>query len=293
VPERRSAPVISCDAVVHRYGRRTALSEVTWVAEPGLTGMLGRNGAGKTTLLRIITTLIRPTSGRVSVAGLDSVRDAAAVRGLLGYLPQEFQPYLELSVREYLSYVGYLAHLPPAVVRRELERVVTLTNLDPVIAQRVGALSGGTRRRLGIAQALLGKPPILVVDEPTAGLDVEERVRLRQLLAELAQESTVLMSTHLVEDLEALAGRLLVIERGRVLFDGSTTGLSRKAEGHVFEIETNSPTPPEHDMVVVRAVPTGNRFRLRVVSPKSTVLSGALPASLEDGYLMLLAEEAA
>lgn len=265
-----------------------ALNEVTWSADGGLIGILGRNGAGKTTMLRIIVSLLHPTSGKVTVDGFDTVRDASAVRRRVGYLPQDFQPYPELSVREFLEYIGALAGLRGAALRRNLEHVVELTNLSGFVRARTSTLSGGTRRRLGVAQALLGEPQLLVVDEPTAGLDPEERVRLRQVLAGLGHQMTILLSTHVAEDIQALASRLIVLDRGHLVFDGTPAELINRARGHVYETESDQAAGDSPDAVVSRATPVGDRFQLRVVSGRSPVNGSLVEPSLEDAYLSLM-----
>lgn len=277
-------------AVVRRYGQRTALTDFTWTAGRGLVGVLGRNGAGKTTLLRLIVTLLRPTAGKILVNGLDSVREASKIRRLIGYLPQEFQPYPELSVHEFLEYIAALAGLHGASARRDIDRVLELTNLQHVVRARTGTLSGGTRRRLGVAQALLGSPRLLVVDEPTAGLDPEERVRLRQVLAGLGQDMTILLSTHLVEDIDALAHRVVVLDRGRLAFDGEVATLIDRARGRVMEFESAEPHVAQDRGIVSRATPFGGRFKLRVVCQNGVSEGRGVEPSLEDGYLALLGD---
>lgn len=254
-----------------------------------MVGILGRNGAGKTTLLRLIVTLLRPSSGRIEIDGLDTVRDAHALRRQIGYLPQEFQPYPELTVREFLQYMAAAAGLPGRTRRSELERVIELCNLGSFVRSRAGVLSGGTRRRLGVAQAMLGQPRLLVVDEPTAGLDPEERVRLRQTLAGVGQETTVLLSTHLVEDVAALSSRMLVLDEGRVVFDGDASALIAAATGRVFEMDSPVPMTDRAGEVVSRATPNGAGFRLRIVTAGAhPAAASAVAPSLEDGYLALL-----
>lgn len=280
----RGATVV-CSAITHRYGPRRALADVNWTAGPGMTAILGRNGAGKTTLLRSIVSLIFPSEGRITVDGHDTRRDTGWVRRHVGYLPQEFLPFPELTVHEFLDYIAALAG---GNAGTDTARLITLTHLERYANTRTSRLSGGTRRRLGVAQALVGRPSLLVVDEPTTGLDPEERVRLRQLLAELATETTVLLSTHLVEDVAALVDRVLVLDEGSLVFDGSSHALAAHASCRVRELMSPTPTFADARFIVSRATPDGQQFRLRLVGPAGSTIGTSVEPTLEDGYLSLV-----
>ncbi|HHY95248.1 MAG TPA: ABC transporter ATP-binding protein [Firmicutes bacterium] len=223
--------------LTRRYPRGVvALDNVHLEIGEGLFGLLGPNGAGKTTLMRILATLLPPTAGRVSVGPYEVRRDQHEIRQILGYLPQEFGLYRRLTVGEVLEYVAGLKGIAPGRRRAEVDHVIETTHLGDVRRRAVGALSGGMKRRLGIAQALLGSPRLLIVDEPTAGLDPEERIRFRNLLSELGRRRVVILSTHVVADVESIALRVGVLNRGQLVFCGDPDGLRGVARGLVWEL---------------------------------------------------------
>ncbi|MFB7513988.1 ABC transporter ATP-binding protein [Streptomyces sp. NPDC056144] len=211
-----------------RHRRTVALDALDLSLSPGVHGLLGPNGAGKTSLIRVLATVAAPRSGRVELLGGDATnhRDRTAIRRRLGYLPQEFGYYPAFTVREFVAYVAWLKEMPadraPAAVERAVERV----GLSDRIDARMKTLSGGMVRRAGIAQAIVNEPELLLLDEPTAGLDPEQRVEFRALLRELGTEATVVVSTHLVEDVAAACTDVTLIEAGRLAFRGTTAELS-------------------------------------------------------------------
>jgi ABC-type multidrug transport system ATPase subunit len=253
--------------------------------------LLGPNGAGKTTLLRILATLLAPSRGRVTVDGFD-VTDAHqkwAVKQILGYLPQELGLYPSLTVAEFLDYIATLKNLHQPLVRAEaVDKVIQLAGLRTVAHQRIQTLSGGMKRRVGIAQALLGSPKLLIVDEPTVGLDPEERVRFRTLLARLAADCVVLLSTHIVEDVANTCHDLAVLHLGRVRFRGSPQALIQAAVGQAWEIELPLGTPPSADWRVVSSVQTNEHHRLRVIGPPPAGVARPVTPTLEEAYLVLM-----
>lgn len=212
--------------LTQRYGRKAALQGLDLTIPQGMFGLLGRNGAGKTTLMRTIATLMRCQSGSVTVCGIP-VEQAAAVRAKIGYLPQDFAMYPNLSVRQALRYLGTLSGMDSALLDRRVPQVLRQVNLAAQAGKRVRELSGGMLRRLGVAQALLHDPEVLIVDEPTAGLDPEERVRLRELLGTLAQEKTVVFSTHIASDIEAACGQIAILDGGQLRYRGTVQQLCR------------------------------------------------------------------
>ena len=202
-----------------KYGEKRALNGVSLHIEMGMFGLLGRNGAGKTTLMRIVATILSKSNGNVTVCGFD-ISDATEIRKLVGYLPQEFSMYSNMTVYEVMDYLGVLSELPKKTRQEKIPALLKRVNLDDCHKVRVKALSGGMKRRLGIAQAILHDPKILIVDEPTAGLDPEERVRFRELLCEIAENRIVILSTHIVEDIEKTCEKIAVLDKGEIVFNG-------------------------------------------------------------------------
>ncbi len=202
---------------------------------PGVVGLLGPNGAGKSTLLRILATITRPTEGRVLWNGEDVVARPEPLRAVLGYLPQDFGVYPNLDAREFLVYVAAAKGLPSAVARQRTEALLDLVGLRDEARRPLGGFSGGMRQRVGIAQALLNDPRLLVVDEPTTGLDPEERVRFRNLLSDLSGERIVILSTHIVPDVESVATDLVAIDRGRLVEHAPPERMLAEVEGRVWQ----------------------------------------------------------
>ncbi|HUY76398.1 MAG TPA: ABC transporter ATP-binding protein [Ktedonobacterales bacterium] len=284
---------IQLDHVVKRYGSHEALRDINLRIEHGMFGLLGPNGAGKTTLLRILATLLRPTSGRVVVGSLDLGHAAQrkAVRARLGYLPQELGLYPDLTGRELLDYMGLLKRLFDRPARRQqMAALLDVVGLAGVADHKIHTYSGGMKRRLGIAQALLGSPQLLVIDEPTTGLDPEERIRLRTLLTRLAEERVVILSTHVVEDISQTCERLAVLDRGKLVFDGRTRELIDAATHHAWQFLAAPGYVPPADLSVISALPHSEGTLYHVVGPE---LSGPLrdiqpcAPTLEDGYIWL------
>lgn len=218
---------IEIQNLTQRYGKKTALNGVSVSIGPGMYGLLGRNGAGKTTLMKTIIGLLPPKEGEVSLCGTP-VSDIYAVRRMIGYLPQEFSLYPGMRVFEVLDYLGLLSDIPKKERHERIDRLLRKVNLYPQKGEKVKALSGGMKRRLGMAQALLHEPKILVADEPTVGLDPEERVRLRELLVAEAENKIVILSTHIVEDIAAACKNTAVLEEGRLIYSGSVQTLIEK-----------------------------------------------------------------
>ncbi|MGW0434854.1 ABC transporter ATP-binding protein [Micromonospora sp. NPDC003197] len=276
------------------FGRVAALRGVDLAVPGGMFGLLGGNGAGKTTLMRVLAGVLAPSAGQVSVGGHDLTRRAGrlAVQRRLGYLPQDFGLYPDLSPREFLDYVALLKGLDdPAARRRQVGELLEMVGLAEVAGRRMRGFSGGMRRRVGIAQALLGDPALLVVDEPTAGLDPEERVRFRTLLSGLAGQRTVLLSTHIVEDVAQTCPDAAVLAAGQVIYTGSVADLARTGEGATWELHTTGAPPAEG--VVVSAVSRADGTVYRVVSavrpsPDATPVT----PSLEEGYVALMRRHA-
>jgi ABC-type multidrug transport system ATPase subunit len=277
-------------------GKVHALNGIDLTIERGMFGLLGPNGAGKTTLMRILAGILRPTSGTVRIGGHDGTteRGRTAVKRVLGYLPQELGMYPDLTARQFLDYIAILKEMDDRTIRQQrVQELLETASLADVANRKLKTFSGGMKRRVGIAQALLNDPQLLIVDEPTAGLDPEERIRFRNLLAELAGERTILLSTHIVEDIAQTCRNLAIMTGGRVIFRGTTTDLLDAARGKVWMLSTPG-TKPEGDFTVVSTLHLGTSVQYRVVGTPAPSLEAA-PAepSLEDGYVWLMREQRA
>ncbi|MDQ2904130.1 MAG: ABC transporter ATP-binding protein [Ktedonobacteraceae bacterium] len=281
---------------VYRGGVQ-ALQGIDLTIPNGMFGLLGPNGAGKTTLMRILAGILRPTSGMLRIGANDGTteRGRTEVKRILGYLPQDLGMYPDLSAREFLDYVGILKGLDKRQARlQRVDELLEMVSLKQVARRRLKTFSGGMKRRVGIAQALLNDPRLLVVDEPTAGLDPEERIRFRNLLADLGGERTVLLSTHIVEDIAQTCQNLAVMRNGRVLFRGTIAQMLQETRGKVWLV-TTSGSKLAGDFTVVSTLNMGATIQYRVVgqpAPQAGILS-ALPTEpgLEDGYVWLMREQ--
>jgi ABC-2 type transport system ATP-binding protein len=295
--EERFVPMIELEGITKTYPDGfQALAGVSLRLDRGMCGLLGHNGAGKTTLLSILVLGLEPTSGRRTYDGLDPTRarDRAVIRSRIGYLPQDYQPLRAASGREYLLHCARLRGVPLGrrALRQRVEDLLAAVGLEAAAHRAAGGYSGGMRRRLGIAQALIHSPRLLVIDEPTAGLDPEERIRFRNLIAEVAEHTAVLLSTHIVEDVEATCPRLGVMAGGRLLFDGSPAELLRQSAGRLWQTPAGEPLPDGAFEVTVRADRKGGIER--VVWSEAPV-PGAAPrqATLEESYAAYLARHGA
>ena len=277
-----------------------ALQGVNLSISSGMFGLLGPNGAGKTTFMRVLAGIMRPTSGEVILGGhsLATHEGRQAVKKTLGYLPQEFGVYPDLSGYEFLDYIAILKGLHNSKERRQrVESLLEAVSLTGAARRKLKTYSGGMKRRIGIAQALLNDPQLLIVDEPTAGLDPEERIRFRNLLADLSSNRTVLLSTHIVEDIAQACRNLAILGNGRVLFQGTTEQLVREVRGKVWVV-TTSGAKPEGDYTIVSTLNMGNTYQYRIVGMLSSrngdFSSTTVEPTLEDGYVWLMhAREAA
>lgn len=225
---------IELQNLTKRFGKKTAVDSVSLTLTPGVWGLIGANGAGKTTLMRMLAGILTPTSGRVLCDGADTRAMGESWRDMLGYLPQNFGFYPEFTVADYLDYMAALKGLEKQAARRKIEELCEILSLTRVYKNKIKKLSGGTQRRVGIAQALLNDPEVLILDEPTSGLDPGERVRFRNLLSEFARERIVLISTHIVSDVEYIAAENAIMKDGRLIDVGTTEQLLRAVEGKVF-----------------------------------------------------------
>jgi len=285
---------LTIEQVGKRYkGNHWGLREFTLNLSPGVLGLLGPNGAGKSTLMRILATVTKPTTGKVSWNETDVLRKPDELRQVLGYLPQDFGVYPNLDAVEFLEYLSAAKGLDKASSKRRIEELLLLVNLSDVRKRPLGGFSGGMKQRLGIAQALLNDPKLLIVDEPTAGLDPEERVRFRNLLSELSGERIVILSTHIVSDVEAAATQIALISHGRLLACASPEKLLQAVEGKVWEWVIPSENLPEvkQKHLISGTTRRSDGLHLRVVAD-STPAAGAQSASptLEDAYLYFISK---
>ncbi|OAI43483.1 ABC transporter ATP-binding protein [Verrucomicrobia bacterium SCGC AG-212-E04] len=278
------------DQITKSYGKHTALQAFTLALRPGVLALLGPNGAGKTTLMNILATVTAPTSGSLTWNGEDVRRRPDALRRVLGYLPQDFGVYPNLNALEFLTYIAAVKGLAARAARDRIEALLVLVNLSDVRKQALGGYSGGMRQRLGIAQALLNDPKVLIVDEPTAGLDPEERVRFRNLLTELSGERIVILSTHIVSDVEAVATEIALIDRGRLLLTASPEAMLARAEGRVWSMTVPSAQLAEvkQHLLISGTLRRSDGVEIRFVTAAPPAGARPMPPTLEDAYLLVL-----
>jgi ABC-type multidrug transport system ATPase subunit len=284
---------LAIDNVSKTYrGNVAALRSFGLELGPGVLGLLGPNGAGKSTLMRILATITRPTAGRVLWNGTDIKREPDTLRAVLGYLPQDFGIYPNLSAVEFLEYLAAVKGLDAARARNRIGELLALVNLADAARRPLGGFSGGMRQRVGIAQALLNDPQLLIVDEPTAGLDPEERVRFRNLLSELSGERIVILSTHIVSDVEAVATDIALIAQGQLIVHGAPEALLAGVNGKVWEVVVASGELPalRQDHLVSSTAHRNDGVHARVVADAAPRPDARqLEPSLEDAYLATLA----
>jgi ABC-2 type transport system ATP-binding protein len=275
---------IELTGIVKRYGHLRALDGVTFDVEPSVTGLLGPNGAGKTTLMRMVATVLAPDGGALRLLGRDpsAADDRVQIRRRIGYMPQEPGFYRSFTAFEFVDYVAILKEMTDRAHRHdEVRRVLADVGLETVAHRKVKALSGGMRRRLAFAQALLGEPDLLVLDEPTAGLDPEQRLRFREVVSQLPNRPTVLLSTHQTEDVTALCERVIVLAGGEVRFDGTPGELARTAGGRVWIGE-------ERESGALLSWRTGDgRYRHIGQPPGGSDLESP---TVDDAYLLMVGE---
>lgn len=287
-------PLLVIDDVGKRYGHnRWALRGISLSLERGVLGLVGPNGAGKTTLLRILATLLRPTQGGITWNGEDIVQRPQPFRRTLGYLPQDFGVHPELTAREFLQYVGELKGMNGVLLKQRIEVVLETVRLQDDADRRLRVFSGGMIRRIGIAQALLSEPYLLLLDEPTVGLDPAERIQFRETLASLGEKRLVVLSTHIISDVEAMATKLALLQKGHLTWAGTPEELLVAAEGRVWTV-TVTTSEFEHLRATYRvsaAVQRTEGVHLRLIAPirPHPVAVPATP-TLEDAYLLFVEE---
>ena len=287
---------LTIDHVSKRYSPNAlALQDFSLELGPGVLGLLGPNGAGKTTLMSILATITKPTTGKIHWDGTDLAADPNAIRGVLGYLPQDFGVYPNLDAVEFLEYLAAVKGLDAAAARRRIEELLNLVNLSDVRKRLLGGYSGGMRQRIGIAQALLNDPKLLIVDEPTAGLDPEERVRFRNLLSDLSGDRIVILSTHIVSDVEATATDIALISQGKLVAHAAPEDLLRAVEGKVWEwvVPSSELNAARQKYLISNTTRRSDGVHVRLLSSQPPAGADLVAPTLEDAYLSCLSEHRA
>ena len=272
------------------YGTKKALDGISLNIEQGMFGLLGPNGAGKTTLMKVITALTKKSEGSVTVCGIP-IEECGKIRKIIGYLPQDFSMYGNMTAYEALDYLAVLSGMDKAERKIMVPQTLEKVNLKEQQKTKVKAMSGGMRRRLGIAQAIIHNPKVIVVDEPTAGLDPEERVRFRNLLCEIAKERIVILSTHIVGDIEATCEEIAILNEGRILFRGTINELLKMVEGKVYtaEISTMEVEKVKEKFLVTGILTSGSLTRVKIISDVPPMDGSQLCSpDVEDAYMYLM-----
>ncbi len=279
---------LSIDRLTKQYGHKIAVDRVSATLGPGVYGLLGANGAGKTTLMRMLCAILEPTSGEVRLDGKDVVAMGAEYRDVLGYLPQDFGYYPSYTAAEFLSYIAALKGIPRDRARKRVQELLSMLDLTAVADKKIKTFSGGMKQRVGIAQALLNNPQVLILDEPTSGLDPKERVRLRNLLSEYAGNKIVVLSTHIVSDVEAIADQVFIMNAGRFIAYGTVQELARQVKGKVWELTVPREQARlwQEDFTVANYRHEGEDVVLRIISDEEPSPDANLcEPILDDAYL--------
>lgn len=280
--------MLSVEHVTKQYGTFTALEDISLTFSPGVYGLLGPNGAGKTTLMKMLSTLLFPTKGQILWDGEDILALGADYRGLLGYLPQQFGYYPNYTPRQFLRYVAALQCIPKRETEERISRLLELVGLGADGDRKLKKFSGGMIQRVGIASAMLNDPRLLILDEPTAGLDPRERVRFRNLIHSLAEDRIVLLSTHIVSDVETIAGQIVMFRDHRLYCCDTPANICARFRGKVFQVPAGTPLGPDQFLLSEGQSEVGPVLRILTENPPA----GAVPAGsgLEDAFLAIYRE---
>ena len=280
--------MLSVEHVTKRYGAFTALEDISLTFSPGVYGLLGPNGAGKTTLMKLLATLLFPTKGQILWDGEDILALGADYRGLLGYLPQQFGYYPNYTPRQFLRYVAALQCIPKREAEGRISRLLELVGLGADGDRKLKKFSGGMIQRVGIAAAMLNDPRLLILDEPTAGLDPRERVRFRNLIHSLAEDRIVLLSTHIVSDVETIAGQIVMFRDHRLYCCDTPANICARFRGKVFQVPAGAALGPDQFLLSEGQSEAGPVLRILTETPPA----GAVPAvpGLEDAFLAIYRE---
>lgn len=274
-------------------GKKDALNSLDLVIPNGMFGILGRNGSGKSTLMNIIATILQPSKGTVTINGIE-IKNSQKIRQMIGYLPQDFDFYPNMKVSEVLYYLGFLSKINQTDFDKYVDLILRKVNLIDYKNKKVKSLSGGMKKRLGIAQAILHDPKIIIVDEPTAGLDPEERVRLRNLLSDLAENKIVIISTHIVSDIESTCNRIAILDKGSLVYKGDIPSLIQQSDDHIYEINI-SPSElesfRENDLFITKTQEIENKLKVRFISETKVANAKKVKADFEDAYMYFLKKQ--
>lgn len=278
-----------------QFKDKVAVNDVSLTLTPGIWGLLGANGAGKTTLMRMIADIMKPSSGVISYDGTNIHKMGVAYRNLFGFLPQDFGYSKDFTVKDYLEYMAALKDVPVRETTKKIEYLLDILTLSNASGKKISKLSGGMKRRVGIAQAMLNDPKILVMDEPTAGLDPGERIRFRNFISEFAQNRIVLISTHIVSDVEYIASQNAIMKEGYIISVGTTDELVKQIDGKVWNCIVPAQKAPEYEMrlhIVNRRGENDRRASIRYLSEQPEIAgSVSVEPHLEDLYLWLFPYE--
>lgn len=280
--------MLKIENLTKQYKNKIALDNLTVEFPKGVTGLLGPNGAGKSTLMRILSTVDTPSKGSVTFNGNDITKHPNDLRRVLGYLPQDFGVYPNMSASEFLEYMAAMKGLSMKSAKVRINELLDILNLTSAGKRHLGGFSGGMKQRVGIAQALLNDPKILIVDEPTVGLDPDERIRFRNLFASLAADRTIILSTHIVSDIESIAPNLVVMKEGSLIAASSPEKLMTQAHGKVWNaiVDVNELEALQQKYIVSNSMQRSDGIHVRIVSTEQPRLGANLvEPSLEDAYL--------
>ncbi|MCG7819110.1 ABC transporter ATP-binding protein [Staphylococcus epidermidis] len=274
-------------------GKKDALNSLDLVIPNGMFGILGRNGSGKSTLMNIIATILQPSKGTVTINGIE-IKNSQMIRQMISYLPQDFDFYPNMKVSEVLYYLGFLSKINQKDFDNYVDLILRKVNLIDYKNKKVKSLSGGMKKRLGIAQAILHDPKVIIVDEPTAGLDPEERVRLRNLLSDLAENKIVIISTHIVSDIESTCNRIAILDKGSLVYKGDIPLLIQQSDDHIYEINL-SPSElesfRENDLFITKTQEIENKLKVRFISETKVANAKKVKADFEDAYMYFLKKQ--
>lgn len=274
-------------------GKKDALNSLDLVIPNGMFGILGRNGSGKSTLMNIIATILQPSKGTVTINGIE-IKNSQKIRQMIGYLPQDFDFYPNMKVSEVLYYLGFLSKINQTDFDKYVDLILRKVNLIDYKNKKVKSLSGGMKKRLGMAQAILHDPKVIIVDEPTAGLDPEERVRIRNLLSDLAENKIVIISTHIVSDIESTCNRIAILDKGSLVYKGDIPSLIQQSDDHIYEINL-SPSElesfRENDLFITKTQEIENKLKVRFISETKVANAKKVKADFEDAYMYFLQKQ--